>query len=89
VQALCVTRGVSRGGPSALTRFGKTSQCAVPNEVKDASLMLGRTKEGLLGRTDGVERDCHTEHSKGSNMALLRFAQDDKKGGRMTKKEAR
>jgi hypothetical protein len=48
---------------------------AVPNEVRDASLMLGRTKrrrnevrgaslrlgrtkEGLLGRTDGVERDC-------------------------------
>lgn len=32
-------------GPSALTRFGKTSQCAVPNEVEDALLMLGRTKK--------------------------------------------
>jgi hypothetical protein len=47
-------------GPSALTHLGKTSRCAVPNvvrgdavpnEVRDASLSLGRTKERLLGRT--------------------------------------
>jgi len=39
---------------------------AVPSEARDASLTLGRTKmgarqdkvEGLLVRTDGVERNC-------------------------------
>jgi len=39
-------RGVSRGGPSALARLGITSRDGVPNEVKDASLSLGRTKNG-------------------------------------------
>ena len=40
---------------------------AVPSEARDASLTLGRTKkdarqdkvEGLLVRTDGVERNCY------------------------------
>jgi hypothetical protein len=39
-------------------------------------------KEGSLGRTDAVERDCHPEHSEGAHMALLRFAQNDKSKGR-------
>jgi hypothetical protein len=39
-------------------------------------------KEGSLGRTDAVERDCHPEHSKGSRLALLRFAKDEKRKGR-------
>jgi hypothetical protein len=43
---------------------------AVPSEARDALLMLSRTKEGLLGWTDGVERDCHPEHSEGAHMWL-------------------
>ncbi len=35
-------------GPSALMRLGKTSKSAVPNEVKDASLSLGRTKWSVV-----------------------------------------
>jgi hypothetical protein len=31
-------------GPSALARLGMTSRSAVPNEERDASLSLGRTK---------------------------------------------
>jgi hypothetical protein len=42
VQAPCVAPSEARG-PSALTRLGMTSRDAVPNEVRDASLMLGRT----------------------------------------------
>jgi hypothetical protein len=37
--------------PSALACLGKTSRSTVPNEVKDASLTLGKTKEGLIGKT--------------------------------------
>jgi len=36
-------------GPSTLTRLGMTSRDAVPNEVRDAPLSLGRT--GWGGRT--------------------------------------
>jgi hypothetical protein len=39
-------------------------------------------KEGLLGRADAVERDCHPEHSEESRLALLRFARNDKSKGR-------
>jgi len=41
-------RGVSRGGPSALACLGKTSRSAVPNEVRDASLSLGRPEKGTF-----------------------------------------
>ena len=41
-------------GPSALTRLGMTFRDAVPNEVRDASLSLGRTKRGVA-RQDKVE----------------------------------
>ena len=50
-------------GPSALTRFGKTSQCAIPNEVRDASLTLGRTKKGAR---QGKKRGKRSEGSLGA-----------------------
>jgi len=38
-------------GPSALACLGMTSRSAVPNEVRDASLLLGRTNYGDLFKT--------------------------------------
>jgi hypothetical protein len=32
--------------------------------VRDARLTLDRTKEGVLGRTEGVKRDCDYLHKK-------------------------
>jgi len=74
-------RDVSRGSLSL--RSGRHKEGARgeikrgENEVRDASLTLGKTKrglgktkEGLLGREDGVERDCHPEHSEESSLAL-------------------
>jgi len=70
---------VSPGGDPSL-RSGRHKEGARDeekereNEIRGASACARRDKEGSLGRTDAVERDCHPKHRKEYRLALLRFA---------------
>jgi hypothetical protein len=67
-------------GPSALACLEKTSQGVVPSEVRDASLSLGKTKEGLLGKTK--ERTLGRTKKKGlfeQSPFLLEFCLENTK----------
>jgi hypothetical protein len=75
-------------GPSALAHLGKTSRDAVPNEVRDARLALGRTgwdvapsaSEGSLGAC--APRDDIPGRRPERSEGCTACARQDRLGGR-------